>query len=60
MLPAAFQHDPETNRLSLKPDMPAPWVRPKHSRQKDTINTWLYCCDCKAKHVLDSGVNQKH
>ena len=43
--PAIFEHDPDTNRLSLKGS--APWLRPFHSRYTEDSNTWLYCTECK-------------
>eukprot|EP00973_Karenia_brevis_P042918 5941124-Karenia_brevis.AAC.1 len=60
MIPAAFHHDRDSNRLSLKADMTTPpWIRPHHGRQKEGVNTWLYCCDCKAKHVQESSATVK-
>ena len=50
-VPAVFEHDPETNRLFLAPDMPKPWVRPSHGRQKDGERTWLYCGECRDRYV---------
>jgi hypothetical protein len=53
-LPAVFEHDPTTNRLSLKPGRHEPWVRPVHSRQGVGKNTWLYCKDCRNRHFPTS------
>ena len=35
-MPYVFEHDPETNRLSLKPGIHEPWIRPADAR----IKTW--------------------
>ena len=46
--PAMFEHDPTTNRLSLKGERP--WVRPTHGhygRYVEEHKTWLYCGECK-------------
>lgn len=47
--PLVFSHDAETNRLSLQPGQPPPWVRPPRTdgRPQDKRLTWLYCTDCK-------------
>lgn len=50
-IPAIFEHNPSSNRLSLREGVHPPWVRPKHGRQKDKENTWLYCNDCRETHV---------
>eukprot|EP00973_Karenia_brevis_P072544 10076827-Karenia_brevis.AAC.1 len=42
--PAMFSHDETTNRLSLRPDMSEPWLRPPHARHQNN-HTWLYCVD---------------
>ena len=44
--PAMFQHDPDTNRLSLKEGMREPWRRIEHWNQRSTTSTLLYCKDC--------------
>ena len=47
--PAIFEHDPETNNLSLRPDAFPPWIRKVEghgfSGVKDRTKTWLYCSD---------------
>ena len=50
-IPAVFEHDPKSNRLTLKPGVPEPWVRPRHGRQKDGERTWLYCCECRDRYL---------
>ena len=45
-MPYIFEHDPETNKLSLKPGVREPWIRPPNARIKDSTHTWLYCGDC--------------
>ena len=45
-----FAYDAETNRLSLCPGVPCPWVAPERKggkRRKDDVRTWLCCGDCK-------------
>ena len=37
--PAMFQHDPDTNRLSLKEGMREPWRRIEHWNQRSTTST---------------------
>ena len=34
------------NRLSLKPGIHEPWIRPADARIKDTESVWFYCGDC--------------
>ena len=47
--PEVFDYDPTTNRLSLKPGQPPPWLR-QNVGQGDP-NVWLYCEDCFTQHV---------
>ena len=59
--PTWFEHDPETNRLSLRPGVPKPWVRqPVPSVQMDESRPWLYCIDCKDRYFADSGERGTH
>ena len=44
--PAIFEHDPATNRLSLKPGAREPWLRP---RRGGSPTEWLYCAECQAR-----------
>jgi hypothetical protein len=53
-MPHVFEHDPETNKLSLKPGVHEPWIRPPDVRIKDTTNIWLYCSDCHERCFLKS------
>ena len=46
-VPAVFAHNPETNRLSLQPNVREPWLA--NCRGEGAINTWLYCQDCKQR-----------
>ena len=49
-------HDPDTNRLSLKPGVAKPWARQPHpSFQASDNRRWLYCIDCKERYFPDSG-----
>ena len=43
-IPAVFRHDPDTNCLSLKEGVTAPWLR--GPCRKDNGHTWLYCDNC--------------
>ena len=52
--PEMFAHDAETNRLSLRPGVPEPWLRPRHARHEDE-NTWLYCLDCQERWFPGPG-----
>ena len=47
-----------TNRLSLKPGQPEPWIRPA-SRRASVSNVWLYCIDCKDRY-FESGQQHSH
>ena len=59
--PAWFTHDPITNRLSLKPGVPKPWMRQPHpSFQVDDPRRWLYCADCKERFFPDAGERAAH
>ena len=41
--PAWFVHDPDTNRLSLRPGVHPPWLRPNAPPGEHSV--WLYCED---------------
>ena len=59
--PAWFTHDPITNRLSLRPGVPKPWMRQPHpSFQVDDPRRWLYCADCKERFFPDAGERAAH
>ncbi len=48
---AAFKHDPQTNKLSIREGMTEPWLRPAGSRAADAHkSTWYYCLDCHEHH----------
>ena len=54
--PYAFQHDAETNRLSLKPGIDPPWLRSfGKGGASDTDESWLYCSNCADQHKNKSG-----
>ena len=57
-MPYVFEHHPETNKLSLKPGVPEPWIRPPNPRIKDTTSTWLYCGDCYERCFAQSKRRQ--
>jgi hypothetical protein len=67
-MPAVFAHDPDTNRLCLKPGMPRPWVRPGRgggrggSSQGDAAKTqqWLFCLECKSRFQPSGGRVHSH
>ena len=42
---AVFEHNDDTNTLSLREGAKAPWLRP--SAQADDENKWLYCNGCR-------------
>ena len=52
--PAMFQHDMETNRLSLVGGRREPWLRQHHPNQLNKADTWLYCRDCHDRY-FDNG-----
>jgi len=52
-----FEHDPETNRLSIKPGHDPPWRRP-NTPQGDQC-TWQYCTDCHAEWVAPPDNRKK-
>ena len=56
-----FEHDAETNRVSLKEGVPEPWLR-HHTRgtQADKSESWLYCHDCKEQYFKRGGRNLPH
>ena len=55
--PAVFAHDPETNTLSLQPNVQEPWL--VKDVRKNTTDTWLYCQSCKRRWFPD-GCPQNH
>ena len=46
-----FEHDFETNRLSLKPGKKAPWLRDGTMARTDIHKTWLYCIECSNRYM---------
>ena len=55
--PTWFEHDPDTNRLSLKPGVARPWVRQfPPSAPIDESRPWLFCLECKDRYFPDSGM----
>ena len=66
--PDMFEHDPGTNKLSLRGDIPLPWLAMERGRRKkNDKRTWLCCCDCsrtldtKAHGTsLPSGKTREH
>ena len=52
--PEIFEYDAESNRLSLRPGAPEPWLRPQCGRHTDE-NTWLYCVDCQERWFPSPG-----
>ena len=54
--PEMFVWHQDTNRLSLKPGMAEPWVRPSHAKiPAGDENTWLYCGDCRERWFRKAG-----
>jgi len=54
--PEMFVHDANTNRLSLKPDVLEPWIRPSHPKiPADDPNSWLYCAECRERWFRQKG-----
>ncbi len=54
--PEIFIHEPMTNRLSLKPGVPAPWIRPFHPEvAAEDENKWLYCVPCRERYFPKKG-----
>ena len=53
--PAVFQHDPETNRLSLCPGAEEPWVRQFRAAGEDRSQCWLYCSGCVDRYMKARG-----
>jgi hypothetical protein len=51
--PALFDHDPATNRLSLKPGMREPWIRFRRGEAAPT--EWLYCIECQSRWFPAAG-----
>ena len=49
-IPAAFEHDADTNTLRLRDGVHEPWVRPSHRRFKGKRKTWLYCTECHERY----------
>ena len=57
-IPELFAHDPETNKLSLRPGVErAPWLAPP-SRGMADAKTWLFCNDCNQR--LTGSRRQNH
>ena len=54
-IPAAFEHDADTNKLRLRDGVHEPWVRPSHGRFKGKRNTWLYCSECHERYCKGRG-----
>ena len=54
--PAIFAHDPVTNRLSLRPGVPEPWLR--HRRGVAEPTEWLYCQECQSRWFPAGGQRQ--
>ena len=48
--PSLFEHDPDTNRLSLRAGMPEPWLRLERRARAEREHSWLYCHDCSDRH----------
>ena len=57
--PDMFQHDPETNRLSLKDGKHPPWLKKLSGRTKHA-HPWLYCVDCKDRWFKTSSNRRGH
>ena len=57
--PEMFQHDPDTNRLSLKEGKHPPWLKKLSGRTKHA-NPWLYCVDCKDQWFKTSSNRRGH
>ena len=49
--PAAFEHDPATNCLTLKPGQAPPWLRQSEKAPPGDPNIWLYCEDCYTQFI---------
>ena len=56
---AMFNHDVDTNRLSLVEGMHAPWRRKEHARA-NLEKPWLYCVDCKNTYFPSSKRQRGH
>ena len=50
--PAVFEHDPATNKLSLRPGIRQPWLA--HNVRNGCKKTWLYCTECST-HLFSKG-----
>ena len=48
--PEVFDHDPDTNLLSLKEGKREPWLRDMTRAKAEKNKTWLYCIDCHARY----------
>ena len=48
--PELFEHDPDTNRLSLKEGKREPWLRDMSNAKGEKHKTWLYCIDCHSRY----------
>ena len=40
--PAAFHHDPATNKLSLCPEVAEPWIRKQYATDEEHTHCWFY------------------
>ena len=55
-----FEHDPATNRLSLRAGVIEPWLRKVYGRPSDKdVNSWVYCDSCRER-IGDSGRRRSH
>ena len=45
-----FNHDTNTNRLSLKEGKREPWLRDLTKAKGERAKTWLYCLDCYSRY----------
>ena len=57
--PAMFQHDPETNCLSIVEGMKPPWLRREHVRSNHAA-PWFYCVDCKDRYFKSGKRERGH
>ena len=54
--PEIFEHDPATNRLSLRAGRIEPWFRTVYGKPSDKdTNTWCYCDACHNRWISRSG-----
>lgn len=60
--PEMFHHDPQTNRLSLRPGKWPPWMRKTdghYTGPKDKTKAWTYCLDCKKRWCDDTSTSTR-